>query len=769
MTSDGATVVGAEPPRGSDERPVEARSRAEAHIGGARADFRAHTLDGAMLYFHPPTGTHVRVQTEGTRHLRRQAPRVVLFGVTNACNLACGFCSRDRGAPSLWTLPEAADVLRGLAAAGTLEVAFGGGEPFAFRGFSELIQELHVDTPLALHVTTNGGLLPRLSWDGFRGRLGQVQLSIYPDQDWRGAAEVLSREGQRWGANLLVDRAALETLEDRLVDLAERGCEEVTFLRYVGPEAERRLSIDDRARLRGAILAGPLPARISACFGDTLGLPRWLGTPDCGAGLDFVTLTGDKRLESCSFQGAGVRIETAEDVLRAWREDRARWGQPSPRAGCARAEGAFDPPPAVPTSHAPLTTWRAFAANNSGDSVLVAKFQTIDDAEDFIATALGGYADVLEGRSPPWAELMPERFGAAVVPETPWDTSPRDLGRVGTTVLAFEYAPCDAFPELRALAWSRGARVLGGGTHVHEPICLLVGVRTQGEADAQALVARAMLPTLRHRSFLLFAVPLQGEREDVGLSSEDEDPETFEDPHLPSAWFAQQRLADFLDDRPCVAEVFPGEVTSEALARVADGLARSARRRPRGVLTFFRMDPGPWSPEQDALVEALGQVFAPHAAHVGRHVLVDPLERPQPFALQGHAWGADVDLFEGESLQLGAHLTYRVEPHRTRTLLEVEVTAAALRQRLSPLGPTHLERRERAFVVTLVTAMPGPHAQALAAAATELGLEATLWFDEVDPLDLAVRRLAGELLALERRARQARTAARVARGTRSRR
>src|SRR5262245_50150589 len=107
-----------------------------------RGAFRAFELDGAVLYFHPPTGTNVRVATPATRGARRRAPRVVMFGITNACNLACAFCSRDRRRDSLWTAASAAETLRGLARAGTLEVAFGGGEPFAFRGFAELVAEL---------------------------------------------------------------------------------------------------------------------------------------------------------------------------------------------------------------------------------------------------------------------------------------------------------------------------------------------------------------------------------------------------------------------------------------------------------------------------------------------------------------------------------------------------------------------------------------------------------------------------------------------------
>jgi MoaA/NifB/PqqE/SkfB family radical SAM enzyme len=54
-----------------------------------------------------------------------------MFGITNACNLACAFCSRDTARPSAWTVETAAAALRGLHDAGTLEIAYGGGEPFA--------------------------------------------------------------------------------------------------------------------------------------------------------------------------------------------------------------------------------------------------------------------------------------------------------------------------------------------------------------------------------------------------------------------------------------------------------------------------------------------------------------------------------------------------------------------------------------------------------------------------------------------------------------
>src|SRR4051812_26701663 len=165
-----------------------------------RERFRAFPLDGALLFFQPATGRSLRVENERTRGLRRQAPRVAMFGITNRCNLRCEFCSRDTLRANVWTTETATAALQGLASAGTLEVAFGGGEPFTFRGFSELLSELHSTTQLALHVTTNGTLLDARSFSPFRGLLGQVRISIYDDARWLLGARTLSEAGQLWGA-----------------------------------------------------------------------------------------------------------------------------------------------------------------------------------------------------------------------------------------------------------------------------------------------------------------------------------------------------------------------------------------------------------------------------------------------------------------------------------------------------------------------------------------------------------------------------------------
>jgi hypothetical protein len=364
-----------------------------------------------------------------------------MFGITNRCNLHCGFCSRDTERASAWTVQSAAEALRGLAAAGTLEVAFGGGEPFAFRGFGELLSELQQTTELALHVTTNGTLLDARSFAPFRGLLGQVRVSIYDDARWLLGARTLIDAGQLWGANVLVDEARLPVLPALLAELAALGCHDVSILGYVGADPSLQLSAAGRARLAALIADAPLACRLSVCFGDGVPAPRLFAgmddSGDCGAGYDFLSITPDQQVQSCSFQNTSLPARTAEEILAIWRGRRAHLEQASPRHGCARA---------LPLSRGrtergdanTLTLWRAFSGNNSGECILVGKFESSADAERYLAELQPGWTPD-DQYSAEWQALF-EREALVLTTEREsgevYGQSPSALVAIGKSVLA---------------------------------------------------------------------------------------------------------------------------------------------------------------------------------------------------------------------------------------------------------------------------------------------------------------------------------------------
>lgn len=695
-----------------------------------RQAFQQHALDGAVLFFHPATGTSVRVQNDATRDQRRQAPRVVMFGITNACNLRCDFCSRDRHAPSTWTLDSAAELLEGLATAGTLEVAFGGGEPFAFRGFAALVERLHQSTALALHVTTNGTLLDARTMDRLAGKLGQVRLSIYDDTPWQPAAYTLTRAKQKWGANLLVDTARLSALPTLLADLAHAGASDVSVLRYVDTDATRQLDAEGWARLAALVQESPLPARVSVCFGTSLAVPMLfdgLGPAgDCGAGLDFVSVTADGHLQACSFQGKGVPVRSAADVLAAWHQQRTFLSAPSTRAGCARNEPRT-PKRVDPT---PLRVWQAFSGNNSGECILVATFSTPEAATAVLAELLPGYvpgADYTE----PWRALFErERVASKGV-----GVAPEELMSVGRTLLArTDSAIYDDFPELRALSWKRGGVVHPGFVHVHDGARLLFVVRGHDADDARSLqhAASAGGATCQpHGVHLIGVAPLGADEAPLRGAVE---------------WVRALASA-----RAFGCEMFEEAVTSAALLEVVKRLGEPRPLHARLVASFHGLARDPVRAQAKELHEATEE----SATRVEGTVLFDPAHGKKRLAVLAHRRSASVTALEGERVLVYLYFAPpkpipRKGVRAPAAELDTEAVRAGLEARMLPGSRNRIVRVKPvpwAHGVQLVVETGEPARVMLAAkvVATAHDAELSIGMGEIDPLGAAVTRLCAEV------------------------
>ena len=307
--------------------------------------FRSVPMRDAVLLFDRDTGTNILCDGPETMGLRPVAPRVVQFAITNTCNLACTFCSRDLAAESAWTADSAVALLAGLADAGVLEVAFGGGEPWTFRGFSELVRRLHAETPLAVNVTTNGLALSPARLAAIAGCYGQIRVSLYDDNDWRSRVAMCAAAGARFGVNYLVTPARLQDLETTVLELAALGCPDILLLSYNGRDAALHLSALEVADLavRVRVLAralGGVRLALDVCWGERLeAVPRLFAKPDCGAGAEFLVITSDQRVMPCSFHQVSLPARTAAEVMAIWRERQPLLATPAELPGCARAEG----------------------------------------------------------------------------------------------------------------------------------------------------------------------------------------------------------------------------------------------------------------------------------------------------------------------------------------------------------------------------------------------------------------------------------------------
>jgi MoaA/NifB/PqqE/SkfB family radical SAM enzyme len=268
----------------------------------------------------------------------------VQFAITNQCNLACSFCSRDLLAESEWTVDSAFGFLEDLANAGVLEVAFGGGEPWAFSKFPELVRRLYDETPLAVNFTTNGLAMTFARLRMIEGRYGQIRLSLYDNNDWERRVAMLGDAGARFGVNYLVTPQRLPDLEVVVLRLVALGCRDVLLLSYNGSDQRLHLNchqskeLSGRVRQLGRALRGRAVLKLDVCWGERLdAVPRLFDKADCGAGRDFIVVTSDRQLMSCSFHHLRIPIACADEVMEIWRTRQGQLASPSVIPGCARA------------------------------------------------------------------------------------------------------------------------------------------------------------------------------------------------------------------------------------------------------------------------------------------------------------------------------------------------------------------------------------------------------------------------------------------------
>lgn len=281
---------------------------------------------------------------------------IVLWRVTDRCNLACSFCAYDRRLPGPRTDADGEMVRAFAAVLGEYRRASGepvlvswiGGEPLLWRpvfALSSLLKENH---GIRVSATTNGTTLHQsavrrqvlasfseltVSVDGF----APLRDSL---RGWRGgwrrlksAVITLAAERKASGSACRL-RANIVLMHDNLPDfarlceeLADWGFDEITFNQLGGrdrPEffPEHRLTPHDTRALTA--LVPPLRERllvrgVRLCASraylqriEASAEGQALAVPDCGPGERFLFIDEDYRVAPCHFTAAELGVPLAQ-------------------------------------------------------------------------------------------------------------------------------------------------------------------------------------------------------------------------------------------------------------------------------------------------------------------------------------------------------------------------------------------------------------------------------------------------------------------------
>jgi MoaA/NifB/PqqE/SkfB family radical SAM enzyme len=304
--------------------------------------WRALDLDGEVLLFDRDTGTNMLVTNDKTRHLRRKSPRMLQVALTNACDKSCEFCYRPMDAKNRWSFDDIVELAKFCDEWGVIELAFGGGEPTLFPRFAELLRTIWRETGLCPSFTTHGKRLDAELLRAIRGSFGQLQVSVYDEDDTGAIVDLLVAERARFGLNYLVTPARVRTLEADVAMWVARGVRDMLFLSYKGGDPALHLSarecrmFDESLAKLHRMFARVAQLKVDVCWAKRLvHTPQLLDADDCGANVDFLSITSDKRVLACSFTDAGTPFSHVSEIRTIWQAMQAsREAAPSP--GCAR-------------------------------------------------------------------------------------------------------------------------------------------------------------------------------------------------------------------------------------------------------------------------------------------------------------------------------------------------------------------------------------------------------------------------------------------------
>ena len=306
---------------------------------------------------------------------------IVVWRVTERCNLACAFCAydktldRSRRAADPAAIARFGRVLADLRAATGQPVVLSwlGGEPLLWPPLQALTEELHA-LGIALSVTTNGTTLGAESVrEHVRSCYAELTISIdgpagFHDRSrgWPGGFAALATSvraiadrkratgrGPLIRANLLLMRETIAGFEALCRDLATWGIEQVTFNQLGGfdrPEfwPAHRLLADQVAEVASELEG--MRTRLRSCGVTVLGSAEYLTRMqhsardlalevwDCGPGQHFLFVDEQGRVAPCSFtvDSCGVAVAEIDDLaaLRALPERFAARRAMARPAGC---------------------------------------------------------------------------------------------------------------------------------------------------------------------------------------------------------------------------------------------------------------------------------------------------------------------------------------------------------------------------------------------------------------------------------------------------
>ena len=280
-----------------------------------------------LHFYDRVTGLHVLAdEVRIPEQDRDEGPEVISIALTNVCDLSCAFCFAPKSKDTL-SVSEIIQWCRELDRLGTLEVAFGGGEPTLFPGLADACRTIWTETKLGISITTHGHHLNEQLWESLKGFVSIVRVSIDASEPLyssirgmpleRAIRNIRQIQGDiPIGINTVVNAQTLGGLDELAVIVHDLGAVDWLLL----PEIENgtfTLSDSEWQRLDNWIIshAQDLNLRTTTNARARLTGPFLLEE----APEDYAHISANGYLRRCSYQSGGISLRDQPSMLTALR------------------------------------------------------------------------------------------------------------------------------------------------------------------------------------------------------------------------------------------------------------------------------------------------------------------------------------------------------------------------------------------------------------------------------------------------------------------
>jgi len=275
------------------------------------------TPEGLFVY---DRGSGLCIFVPEAKSTRWLVPIYVQLQLTTACNRQCWWCYVEKNSIS-WDLVEAKKLLKFLDNWGVFGVALGGGEPFVYTHFAELVKYAWLETGLDVSLTTNGTASTQEIMN-IEGYVSEVRVSVRTLDEIENVEKFIGRKFEM-GVNLLVHKRNIGEVEEIVEKCLGLGVKDflISSFRAVGAARKfHELELDDFSQVNRIVKRfwNRATFKLDCMLAEKTDLPKFpFKTPERGR---IIAITPDKKVKPSSLTDESYSFENPEEIPEIYRK-----------------------------------------------------------------------------------------------------------------------------------------------------------------------------------------------------------------------------------------------------------------------------------------------------------------------------------------------------------------------------------------------------------------------------------------------------------------